>query len=190
MSCPNLKGVSRLNRQDNCTLTVSVNSLICYLISILFIYTANESTLFQFPRHQTLKPWTPSHYEDSNITSMANPSVLSTLPNFSISNSFYYDNHAGSLLAMDSSSRLDSPRFTGYLPPSIRPKPSFETTVLPEAPVIKTKAEEMANVPRSFNGVRFSSMFKESALDCPLSHLPAYPDFKPLAYDLPTLAWT
>jgi hypothetical protein len=60
---------------------------------------------------------------------------------------------------------------------------------LPDEPITKTKAEEMENVPRSFNGVRFSSMFKESALDCPLPHLPAYPDFKPLAYDLPTLAW-
>ena len=43
----------------------------------------------------------------------------------------------------------------------------------------------MANVPRTFNGVQFFSMFKESALDC------AYLDFKPLVYDLqvPTLPW-
>jgi hypothetical protein len=116
-------------------------------------------------------------------------SVLSTLPNFSISNSFYYDIHVGSLRAMNSSSSLDSPTLTGNLPSSIRPKPTFETTILPDEPITKTKAEEMENVPRSFNGVRFSSMFKESALDCPLPHLPAYPDFKPLAYDLPTLAW-
>ena len=122
---------------------------------------------------------------------MASPSVLSTLPNFSISNSIYYDNHVGSLFAMDSSSRLDPSTLTDNLS-SFQPKPpSFETTiVLPEEPVIKTKAEVMENVPRSFNGVRFSSMFKESALDCPFPHLPAYPDFKPLAYDLPTLAWT
>jgi hypothetical protein len=116
---------------------------------------------------------------------MASPSVLSTLPKSSVSNPFYHDNHA-----MDSSFR-DSPTLTGNLPSSIQPKPSIETTVFPDEPVIKTKAEVvMANVPRSFNGVRFSSMFKESALDCSFSHLPAYPDFKPLAYDLPTtLAW-
>jgi hypothetical protein len=113
---------------------------------------------------------------------MAGPSVLSTLPIFSISTrNSYYDNinHMGSLLAMDSSSRLDSPALNS--PSSIRPQPSFETTVLPGEHVIKTKAEVMANVPRMFNGVRFSPMFKESALDCP------YPDFKPLAYDYPRI---
>ena len=116
---------------------------------------------------------------------MASPS---TLPDFSISNS-YYDNRVGSFLAMDSSSRLELPTLTGDLLSSIRPKPSFETTVLPDEPIIKTKAEVMANVPRSFNGVRFSAMFKESALEYPFSHLPAYPDFKPLPYDLPMLPW-
>ena len=139
-------------------------------------------TLHQFPDHQTLIPWT--HY-DSDI--MGGPSVLSTLqvPNFSISNSYYGNiNHAGSLLAMNSSSRLDSPALN--LP---SPKPSLETTVLSGEPVIKTKAEVMANVPRTFSGVRFSSMFKESALDYPFSLLPTYSDFKPLAYDLPTLPW-
>lgn len=119
---------------------------------------------------------------------MASPSVLSTLPNSSVSNS-YYDNHVGSLLAMDSSSRLDPPTLTGNLPSSIPPEPSLEATVLPDEPVIKNEVEVMANVPRSFNGVRFSSMFKESTLDYPFFHLPAYPDFKPLTYDLPTLAW-
>ena len=116
---------------------------------------------------------------------MASPSALSTLPNFSISNTYYDNiNHVGSLLAMDSesSSRLDSLN----LPLYIRPQPSFETTVMTGSPVIKTTAEVMANVPRTFNGVRISSMLKESALDCP------YPvsSFKPLAYyDLPTLPW-
>lgn len=120
---------------------------------------------------------------------MASPSVLSTLPNFSISDSFYYDNinYVGSLPAMDSSSRLDSPALN--LPLSIRPKLSFETTVFPGEPDIKNKAEAIANVPRTFNGVRFSSMLKESALDYPFSHWPTYPDFKPLAYDFPTLPW-
>ena len=182
MSCP--KGASRLNSQDKRTLSVSVYSLICYLISTLFIYTANESTLYQFPHHQTLVPW-PGTGSDT----MASPSVLSTHPNYSISNSYYDNNVLGSLLAMDSSSRLDSPALTGNLPSAIRPRTSFETTVLPDEPVIKTKAEVMANVPRSFNGVRFSSMFKESALECPFSHFPAYPDFKQLAYGLPTLPW-
>lgn len=118
---------------------------------------------------------------------MAGPSVLSTPPNFSISNTFYYDNIGSVVPAMDSSSCLDSPALN--LPSSMRPKLSFETAVLPGEPVIKTKAEEIANVPRTFNGVRFSSMFKESALDCPFFHRPTYPDFKPLAYDLPTLPW-
>lgn len=81
---------------------------------------------------------------------------------------------------MDSSSRLDLPALN--LPSLIRPQPSFETTALPGEPVI-TKAEVISNVPRTFNGVRFSSIFKEGAFDCP------YPDLKPLAYDLPTLPW-
>ena len=174
MSCP--KRASRLNRQDKCILTVSVHSLIRYLISNLF-FLANEFTINQNSHNQTLTPWT--HYEDSLI--MARPSELSTFPGFSISNSYY--NHVGP------SHVMESPTLTGNLPSLIRPKPSFQTTVLPDEPVIKTKVEVMANVPRSFNGVRFPSMFKESAFDCSFSHLPAYPDFKPLSYDLPTLAW-
>ena len=180
MSCS--KRASRFNRQDKCILTVSVYSLIRYLISNLFL--ANESTLNQVSHNQILTPWT--HYKDSDI--VASPSVLSTFPNLSISNS-YYDNHVGPLLSMDSPSRLEPPTLTGDLPSSIRPKPSFQTTVLPDEPVMKTKVDVMANVPRSFNGVQFPSMFKESAFDCSFSHLPAYPDFKPLSYDLPTLAW-
>ena len=65
---------------------------------------------------------------------MVGPSVLSTLHNFPISNTFYYDNsdRAGSLLAMDSSSRLDMPALNmPMLPSSNRPKSSFETTVFP-----------------------------------------------------------
>ena len=105
----------------------------CVLVDLLSnlnpVHIANGSTLHQFPHHQTLIPWT--HYEDSDIMASP-PSVLSTLPNFSISNP-YYDNidHAGSLLTMDC---LDSPALN--LPSSIRPKPSFETTVFPGEPVI------------------------------------------------------
>ena len=105
----------------------------CVLVDLLSnlnsVPIADESTLHQFPHHQTLIPWT--HYEDSDIMASP-PSVLSTLPNFSISNP-YYDNidHAGSLLTMDC---LDSPALN--LPSSIRPKPSFKTTVFPGEPVI------------------------------------------------------
>lgn len=148
----------------------------CVLVDLLSnlnsVPIADESTLHQFPHHQTLIPWT--HYEGSDI--MAGSSVLSTVPNFSILNPYDNIDHVGSLLAMDSSSRLDSP--TLNLSSSIRPKTSFETTVFPGEPVIKTEAEMMANVPRTLYGVRFSSMFKESALDCPFSNISSVPRFQ------------
>ena len=113
----------------------------CALVDLLSnlnpVHIVNESTLHQFPHYQTLIPW--SHYEDSDI--MVGPSVLSTLqvPNFPISNSFYYDNidDVASLLAMDSSSRLDMPALNlPMLPSSNRPESSFETSVFPGVPAI------------------------------------------------------
>lgn len=105
---------------------------------------------------------------------MAGPSVLSVLPNFPF---FDYDNiSVGSLFAVNSSSRLDSPGLV-----------SLETTVLPGEPVVvKTEPEMMANVPRTSEGIQISStVFKGSALAYPFSHSPTYaqiyPNFKPLA---------
>lgn len=132
---------------------------------ILTVYIANGSTL---DHHQSSVPW-PTHFENS---AMAGASVLSTLPNFPISNTVDYDNiDVESLFAMNSSDSTP---------------PSFET-VLPGEP----EAEMMANVPRTFDGIRFSSMFKGSAFAYPFPHLPTYPqfypDFKPLACDLPAI---
>jgi len=93
--------------------------------------------------------------------------VPSTLPDFSISNPFYYDNinHSsiGSFPAMDSFC-LDFPPHNLPSSESIWPEPLFENAVLPGEPVIKTaEAMAYAQVHRSFNGVWSSSMLKESA---------------------------
>ncbi|KAF8812226.1 hypothetical protein BYT27DRAFT_7086967, partial [Phlegmacium glaucopus] len=155
--------------------------LIDLITTILTLFIANEFTLHQLPCHQTSIPW--PYYGDSGI--MPDSSVaLSTLPSFN-----YDEIDLGSLFVMDSSSHLDSP-VNLISSSSNRPKPSFEAT-LPGGPVIKTEDEMMANVPRTFDGIRFSSMFTRSAA-YPFSRLPTYsniyPDFK--LYDFPpALPW-
>lgn len=118
-------------------------------------------------------------------------SVLSTLPSFPTCHSFNYNNiDSGSLLVIDSSSPLD-PSVNLISSLSNRPEPSFEATL----PVIKTEDELMTtNVPRTFDGIRFSSMLKRSLLAYPFSYLPTYSsiysDFKPHDFSvLPALPW-
>lgn len=177
MSCP--RGAST-RRQDKCIMTVSVYNLIdIYDLNAVFLGNDHESILRQFPPHQTSIPWT--HYEDSAI--MTDPSVLSTLPTFPISNLFNYNSIDESLLVMDSSSRPDSPvNFVSSSP---------EAT-LPGEPVIKNE-DEMSNVSKTFDGIRSSSKLKRGTFAYPFSQLPAYPiypDFKPYDFSgFPSLPW-